>query len=369
MLAEQYLQRYRERGDVDDVRRAQAQALRSLRIQPQGNVAALQELAAAQLTLHRFHDALATTRAARRAAPADPSLAMGEASLDMELGNYSAARALVVHVGADSDATATIAARLAEVTGDLPRARTLLARAALRADAIYGMPNERRAWYHVRLGELAFEAGDADEALREEATALARFPDDAQALTDTARFDAALDRWDDVRANAEHAVRVTPSPENLGLLADAQQRLGDAAGANATRDEIVAVERIGNAQHLVDRLLAAYYADHGIRLEDAYAIALRDATARPDVYAEDTLAWAAARAGHWDVARRAAGRAIAWNTPDARLWYHAGVIAEHDHNVAGALADERRALALNAHFQPGFADDARARIARLQAPR
>ena len=365
LLAEQYLQRYRERGDVGDVLRAQAQAQRSLRIQPQGNVAALQELASAQLTLHQFHAALATTRAARRWAPSDPSLAMGEASLDMELGEYAAARALVAHTR-DAEATTGVAARLAEVTGDLPRAQVLLGRAARRVDAIYGMPNERRAWFHVRLGELAFEAGDAGDALREEAVALARFPDDAQALTDTARFDAALDRWSDARASADHAARLTPSPENLGLLADAQQRLGDAAAANATRDEIVAVERIGNAQHLVDRLLAAYYADHAVRPDDAYAIARRDAAARPDVYAEDTLAWAAARAGRWDVARRAARRAVAWSTPDPRIWYHAGVIAEHDGDRARALADDRHALALNPHFQPVFADDARMRVARLK---
>jgi tetratricopeptide (TPR) repeat protein len=367
LLAEQYLQRYRERGDVGDVLRAQAQAQRSLRIQPQGNVAALQELASAQLALHQFHAALATARAARRWAPADPSLAMGEASLDMELGEYAAARALVAHTR-DAEATTGVAARLAEVTGDLPRAQVLLGRAARRVDAIYGMPNERRAWYHVRLGELAFEAGDAEDALREEAVALERFADDAQALTDAARFDAALGRWSEARVFAEHAVRITPSPENLGLLADAQQRLGDRADADATRDEIVAVERIGNAQHLVDRLLASYYADHGVRLEDAYAIAARDAASRPDVYAEDTLAWAAARAGRWDVARIAARRALAWNTPDARMWYHAGVIAEHDGDRPRALADDRRALALNPHFQAIFADDARRRIAGLEVP-
>ena len=84
-------------------------------------------------------------------------------------------------------------------------------------------------------------------------------------------------------------MRLTPSPENLGLLADAQQQLGDASAA-ATRDEIVAVERIGNAQHLVDRLLAVDYADHGVRLGDAYAIARRDWAVRDDVFAEDTLA-------------------------------------------------------------------------------
>ncbi len=369
LLAEQYLQRYRERGDAGDILRAQAAAQRSLRAQPD-NVPALQELASAQLALHRFRAALATIRRARATAPSDPGLAMSEAAFQLELGDYGAAKALVerYHGAAapgEGDPTEAIAARLAELTGDLPRARDLLGRASRRLDSVYGAPDERRAWFHARLGELAFAAGDSTAALSEEKTALERFPDDLIALTDAARFSAAAGAWNDTRAYAEHAVRLTPSPENLGLLADAQERLGDPSGAAATRDEIVAVERIGNAQHLVDRLLAVYYADHNVRLADAYAIARRDLAVRDDVFAEDTLAWTAARADKWDVARAAARKATAYGTAEPRLWYHAGVIAEHDGDVARAKTCYQHALALNPNFQAGFADDARARLARL----
>ena len=378
MLASEYLQRYRERGDVGDVLRAEAMARRSLRLQPQRNVAALQALASAQLTLHRFHDALATIREARRYAPDLPAVAMSEAALDLEVGDYAGATKLVQRyrdasrstsanpaITDDPDPTETIGARLAELTGDLARARTLLGRASRRVDAIYGVPNERRAWFHARLGELAFNARDNDEALREESVALQRFPDDIIALNDTARFSAALGRWTDARDAAEHAVRLTPSPENLGLLADAQEHLGDPAAARATRDEIAAVERIGNTQHVVDRLLALEYADHGVNLADAYAIAQREISVRDDVFAEDTLAWTAARAGRWDVAHRAAARATAYDTAEPRLWYHAAVVAEHFGEKAAAVAEYRHALSLNPHFQAGFADDARSRLARL----
>ena len=276
-------------------------------MQPQGNVAALRELAAAQLTLHRFRDALATTRLARAARPADASLAMSEASLDMELGAYTRARALLGRFGnGGTDASEVVASRFAELTGDLDAPARCWAAPRAAPDAMYGIPNERRAWFHVRLGELAFEAGDGGEALAQERTALDRFADDVQALTDAARFSAAYGRWDDALAFASRAVRLTPSPENLGLLADAQEQLGDAASAAATRDEIVAVERIGNAQHLVDRLLALEYADHGVRTDDAFAIARRELAVRDDVFAEDTLAWTAARAGRWTWQARAA---------------------------------------------------------------
>lgn len=369
LLAEQYLQRYRERGDADDILRAQAAARRSLRAQP-GNVPALQALASAQLALHRFREARATIRRARAAAPDDPGLAASEAAFDLELGDYGAAKTLLERAPAAAppnggDPAEAVAARLAELSGDLPRARELLGRAARRLDAVYGAPNERRAWFHARLGELAFDAGDTAAALQEEKSALERFPDDLIALTDAARFSAAAGAWNDVRGYAERAVRLTPSPENLGLLADAQERLGDAAAAAATRDEIGAVERIGNAQHLVDRLLAVYYADHGMRPADAYAIARRDLAVRDDVFAEDTLAWTAARAGAWDAARAAARKATAYGTAEPRLWYHAGVIAEHDGDNARARECYRHALGLNPNFQAGFAADARARLARL----
>lgn len=376
MLAAQYLQRYRERGDVGDVFRAEAMARRSLQLQPQRNVAALMALASVELTLHRFRAALGRVRAARIYSPDDASIAMSEASLDLELGDYAGAKALVDRfhaagatqpgdVAEDPDPTETIAARLAELSGDLPRARTLLTHASRRTDAVYGIPNERRAWFHVRLGELAWEAGDVDAALREEQTALARFPDDVQALTDTARFCGAVARWNDARAAAERAVRLTPSPENLGLLADAQQQLGDVSGAAASRDEIAAVERIGNGQHLVDRLLALEYADHDVNHADAYAIARRELSVRDDVFAEDTLAWTAARSGRWEVARRAAEHATAYGTADPRIWYHAGVVAQHFHDVPAAIADFRHALDANPHFQAGLADDARTRLAAL----
>ena len=110
-----------------------------------------------------------------------------------------------------------------------------------------------------------------------------------------------------------------------------------------------------------------YLADHGYRPADAYAIARRELQVRDDVYAEDTLAWCAARAGQWDVARAAAAKALRFDTEDPRLHYHAGVIAEHFGDRTEAVRQYTRALALNPHFAAAGADDARARLIRLAA--
>jgi tetratricopeptide (TPR) repeat protein len=151
----------------------------------------------------------------------------------------------------------------------------------------------------------------------------------------------------------------------LGYEVDAQRALGDAAGAAQTADLIHTIERIGNAQHVSDRLLAIYYSEHGERLDDAYAIAHRELRARDDVLTEDTLAWAAAMDGRWEEARAHDARALRYGTENALMQYHAGAIALHFGDRASAKEHLTRALALNPSFHPFYADDAREKLAAL----
>ena len=87
---------------------------------------------------------------------------------------------------------------------------------------------------------------------------------------------------------------------------------------------------------------------------------------RDDIYAEDTLAWCAAKDGKWDVARNAVSKALRFDTEDPRIQYHAGVIAAHFGDDAEAKRRFTRALALNPSFSATGADDARAQLARLK---
>ncbi len=86
---------------------------------------------------------------------------------------------------------------------------------------------------------------------------------------------------------------------------------------------------------------------------------------RDDIYAEDTLAWTAARAGHWAIARIAIAKALRFDTQDPRMQYHAGVIALHDGDRVAARRRFARALQLNPHFHPVEAGAARDELARL----
>ena len=86
---------------------------------------------------------------------------------------------------------------------------------------------------------------------------------------------------------------------------------------------------------------------------------------RDDVFTDDALAWAAAMDGRWEEARARSERALRLGTESSLLLYHAGVIAMHAGVGDAARRRLTQALALNPHFHPFYADDARARLARL----
>jgi tetratricopeptide (TPR) repeat protein len=365
--AQQYLQRYRETGDIDDVLRAENDAKLSLRAQPRGNTTAELELASIFLTLHRFHDALTMTRDVESFDVGDQAMLTREATLDLEVGAYDLARKRLdaVSLGNRDDGWRVVESRYLELTGHLAAARDLLATASAGVNAGFDNPAQLRAWYFFRQGEMAFEAGDNDAAIADESEALRIFPNYSEANRLRARFECALHRWRECLADATASANVVPYPETLGYEADAERALGDGAAAARTDDLILTVERIGNAQHISDRLLAIYYSEHRIHTADAYRIAKNELRARDDIFTEDTLAWAAAMDGRWNEARAHIGKAIRFDTENSLLQYHAGIIALHFGEKAEAKARLQRALALNPRFHPVYADDARAQIARL----
>jgi len=368
-LAGQYLQRYRERGDLGDVLRAEAAARRSLRADPINNAGADDALASALLTLHRFREARRYVRDAERWQRGDAALLAKEASLDMELGEYASAERILAGIAPEARfedvAVDTVRSRYLEVTGHLSEARQTLERATAGIDSVIDAPAVSRAWYHFREGELAFAAGDDEDALAQEQTAIGMMPTYQPALNALARFYWAMRRWPEALAAAQRAATAVPFPETLGYEEDAERALGDAAGAAQTADLILAIERIGNANRVSDRLLAIYFSEHRVRTGDAYRIAKRELALRDDIYAEDTLAWAAATDGRWSEARSHVAKALRFDTEDSRLQYHAAVVALHFGERAQAKRRFERALALNSHFHPVYADDARRQLANL----
>jgi tetratricopeptide (TPR) repeat protein len=358
LLAAQYMQRYRETLDVGDVERAMHQAQRALDLQPQNNASAYAILASAHYALHDFRRAMQYERAAQAENPQDANAPAQLALLDMEAGRYAQAADQLRSARRVRDGPAVWAAqaRYEELTGNLAGARTLMKRAAQSSDAVIDNSAESRAWYHFRLGEMAFSAGDANEAKREELLAISDFPNFELAYRALARICWAATDWQCALDAASKGANIIPEPETLGYLADAQQALGLNGQAAQTQALIFAVERIGNAYRINDRLLAAYYAEHNVRLEDALRIARREAARRgAEIFTQDTLAWAAAMSAHWSEAYRAMRSATRLHTQDPRMLFHAGVIELHFGHCDAGREYMRKARELNKNFDPFYA--------------
>jgi tetratricopeptide (TPR) repeat protein len=370
LLASQYMQRYRETQDVADILRGISQAKSSLKLEPQNNSGAFEIAASGYTALHQFRTALQYEGAARSEQPGDSNPSAQMASLNMELGNYAAAAAdlaIARHIK-ETPTVLSVEARYEELTGHLAQARDLLQRAATQIDEVADNSAQGRAWYHFRLGEVAFSAGDTDEAKAQEHIAIADFPGFESAYRALARFCWATKDWRCALDSATAGSSIIPEPETLGYEADAQRALGNVHAAQETQLLIFAVQRVGNAYHINDRLLAMYFAEHGVRLDDAYRIAQREVRVRgSEIYAQDTLAWSAAMSGRWEVARTAAREALRYNTQDPRIQFHAGMIALHFGRITQARKDLSTALKLNPWFDPFYADEARARLRQLGA--
>jgi tetratricopeptide (TPR) repeat protein len=365
MLGSEYLQRFRETGDFGDLTRAQVQARRSLRLQPQGNVQALGVIASSELSLHHFTEALRCENDAVRAEPFDENARAQTASLQMEIGRYAEARRVLSRPHSPFNPTwMSIRARYDELTGNLAGARLEMGQAAKIVDRTIEIPAYSRAWYHLRMGQLAFEDGDGGTAASELAEAVRIFPNDAAALLSQAKLYRAHRDWARSLAAATQSADLYPLPQTLGYEVDAQRALGDEAGARRTDALIGAEQRLFNAQGVNDRLLAMYYAEHHEHLDAALAAARSDLARRGDeVYADDTMAWVLAAMGRWSRARTFAVRAARLGTQDPELQYHAGVIAWHTGHRSEARLRLQTALNADAHFQPLFADDARRLLA------
>ena len=376
LLSAQYLRRFREKADLEDLRRVEETARRSIELQPQKNTSSELLLASALLSQHRFQEASQVITQAQKSNPDNSRVAALNASIQMELGNYEVAQTLlklrsddesIDKIQDENSGQGAVLARYLELTGQLDSARSRLDLAMQDEDRYYTNSAETRAWFHVRSGDLAFATGDFPVAEKRYQEARKLFPADVAALTGLARLYASQHRWKSVLEVANQGINRIPLVETLGYKADAQRALGNPIGAADTEALIDVVAHLSQVKGIYDRALAIYYVEHQIHLPEALTIARQEVRLRDDIYAEDTLAWAAAANGQWQEAETAALKSARYGTEDALLNYHQGVIAQHAGHREVAVMHLQQALHRNAKFHSSYADDARQRLADLKA--
>jgi tetratricopeptide (TPR) repeat protein len=123
---------------------------------------------------------------------------------------------------------------------------------------------------------------------------------------------------------------------------------------NEAQQQYDLVEYIGHLsklnQVLANRELALFYADHGIKLPEALALARKELEVRHDIYTWDTLAWVLYRNGRFQEATEAIHQALALHTDDSLLLFHAGMIYHSLAKDSDAEDFLSRALKTNPHF-------------------
>ena len=349
-LAESDAAEARMTGDVTAYVRAEQATDAALAAQP-AYVPAQAMRASILVSLHRFGEARDLARSILDRSPGDSTAlgVLGAASL--ETGDLAAASAAYSRLAlvADGSASRVRSARLAFVQGD-PAAAVAGDVAAVSAAIDEGLEGDALGFYDVTLGETLIAAGDAPAARSAFMAALDVRPELPAALAGLAKLDAFDGDVPAAIAKLDLAIAAIPLPDWLARRADLltlRGDPGDARKAVADRATVEAIAQLaGEAGSVYNRGLSIYLSDHGLEPARAVKLARDELTVRADVYGYDTLAWALLNAGDGASADAAMRSALAAGTRDARLWYHAGLIALANGRSAEASAYLRSALAV-----------------------
>ncbi len=364
-LASLYLQRSRETGDPSDAVRAEKASRLSLHNRTSRNDKSAQILASSLLSQHRFADALIVARELSARNPDVPALRAAVGEIEMELGDYGAARESFRLVAADVNDLSVVPrlARWAEIEGKSEEAEQLLRLSLGQALRQPGLPREQVAWFWLRLGDVELRSGRADAAESAYRSGLARHPGDYRILSALAHISVVRHRWKEAVSYGQNAIASSLDPATLGTLSDAYAAMGDtAASAEYARALDVAVLKQPGAYH---RAWSLFLLDHDRHVATVTRKVREELQTRRDIYGYDLLAWALYKQHRGVPAKRAMAEALREGTVDALLFYHAGMIDRSLGNTAAARAELTRALAVNPYFQTAAPDSARAALAAL----
>ncbi|MFE2519467.1 tetratricopeptide repeat protein [Streptomyces mirabilis] len=346
-----YVEQARTKGDPSRYPQAQQALDRSLKLRPD-NESALTGRAALAAARHDFTGALTSADKVLKENPYSERALSSRIDALVELGRYAdASKAADL---ADSRRPGvpvfTRYAYVHELRGDVKTARRVLQQAldtaTSRGDVSY---------VAAALGQLAWNQGDYDSALKYYARALAADDSYLPALEGRARAQAAQGDQAAAIKGMEQVVERYPLPQPLVELGELYEARGRADDAQKARDQYALVTAWVSLAHSygvnadLDTALAA--ADHGNR-GDALKAARAEWARRHTVHTADALAWALHVNGRDKEALPYARQATATGYRNASFLYHRGMIERATGHEKEARASLKSALDLNAGFSP-----------------
>jgi tetratricopeptide (TPR) repeat protein len=362
--------RARETSNVAHYREAEEVLQKSFALRPD-NYEAAQARVWVLLGQHEFARALEAARALNGRAPDDVLTYGFLTDAHVELGNYVEAEEAcqwMLDLRPGNVPGLTRAAYLRELFGDPEGAIELMTEAFGRTPET---EVEDRAWIMTQIAHLQLMRAKLDAAEAFALEALSLFPDYHYALATLAAVRSGQERHGEAVDLLRKRYQGAPHPENLYSLAEALERAGRSAEARAAYSEFeAAARRESEGWDNANRELVFYYADRARKPEEALRVARLERERRKDVHTLDAYAWALAANGEAEKARQEIETALAVGIRDARILYHAGVIAAKDGDPGTATRYLEESLALNPFSDmASSARDALASLKSAAAPR
>jgi tetratricopeptide (TPR) repeat protein len=316
--------------------------------------------------LHRFKEAEAVARrlASSRGLPFDFAL-LGDVLMEQgKLAEAVAAYQRMMNLKPNLQAYAR-AAHVRWLEGDLPGAVKLAEMAVAAGSPAEG---EATAWAATRLALYQLQGGRLDAAARAVAVALDYKNDYAPALLARGRVLLAEGKAGEAVSSLSRAAQLNPLPEYQWALADALGAPGKADEARRVEERLVKEGRTSDPRTLALFLATPRAGGPPPDAETALRLAAQETEVRSDVFTLDALAWAQAAAGKYSEAQATMRRALAAGTEDARLFYHAGVIAARSGRRAEAERQMKKAYRIRHTLLPSERADLEACLTAAGRP-
>ncbi|MGE0227593.1 MAG: tetratricopeptide repeat protein [Dehalococcoidia bacterium] len=364
-LADLYLRRARQTGDVTDYSRAQTALEESLRILPSGNADARLQLAFVRVSLHDFRGGLDLASEALQELPGDPYGLGIVGDAQLALGRYDEAEATYLAMAKAAPGLGSFSrlAALHELRGDLQQAERSW-RNAIDVDG--GARPENSAWARSELGNFYLTHGRLDDAADAYDRALEAYPGYVAARAGQASIAAARQDYDRAIALFEDVIARHPLPDYVIALGDVYTASGRTAEAASQYALVDAIDQLYRASGVnTDLQTALFLADQDRDLDRSLRAARAAAEDRPGVASADALAWTLYKSGHLEEARAHAEEALRLGTQQPLYLYHAGMIAAAQGDASVARDYLGRALAINPRFHVLHAQEAAAMLKQL----
>lgn len=222
---------------------------------------------------------------------------------------------------------------------------------------------EATAWVLVRLARFEFQLNHTERSLRYLDVALQRLGNFAPALLEKGRiYLAAGENLGAVDALRE-AAKLNPLPEYRWALIEGLRLVGKSQEAEEFEKLLFENGAVEDR-----RTLALYLASTGQQSMRAVKLGLEEIENRADIFTLDTVAWALRSSGDLEGAYQYSQEAISEGTPDARLYYHAAVLALETARYSEASSKFRQAALLQHQLLPSERDHLLTKFAAVKPP-